>query len=47
MGGYFVQKGHYQQQDTNNNKTPVIAGMQAAVETPTTVPARQWCWQQH
>ncbi len=32
MGGYFVQKGYYQQQDTNNNKMPVIAGMQATVE---------------
>jgi hypothetical protein len=33
MDGYFVQKGLYQKQFTNNSKTPVTAGMQATVET--------------
>jgi len=32
--------------NTTNNRTPVTAGTQATVETPATVLARQWCWQQ-
>jgi hypothetical protein len=33
MDRYFVQKGLYQQQFTNNSKMLVTAGMQATVET--------------
>jgi hypothetical protein len=32
--------------DTINSRTPVRAGTQATVETPATVPAKQWCWKQ-
>jgi hypothetical protein len=32
--------------NTSNSRTPVRAGTQATVETPATVPAKQWCWQQ-